>query len=72
METFLENPENWAFVAPEYRGENPAAPNNHMDSYSYGTIMCEVAQLREVRNKPTNELNLFKFRETIFRMNILE
>uniref|UniRef100_A0A158QHB4 guanylate cyclase n=1 Tax=Rodentolepis nana TaxID=102285 RepID=A0A158QHB4_RODNA len=47
LETFLENPQNWAFVAPEYRGDNPAAPNLHMDSYSYGTIMCEVAQLRE-------------------------
>ncbi|KAM7533904.1 hypothetical protein Aperf_G00000111379 [Anoplocephala perfoliata] len=47
LETFLGNPQNWAFVAPEYRGANPAAPNLRMDSYSYGTIMCEVAHIRE-------------------------
>ncbi|KAM7534229.1 hypothetical protein Aperf_G00000111405 [Anoplocephala perfoliata] len=47
LETFLANPQNWAFVAPEYRGANPVAPNLRMDSYSYGTIMCEVAHIRE-------------------------
>ncbi|KAL5967663.1 Atrial natriuretic peptide receptor 1 [Taenia solium] len=47
LETFLEDPRNWAFIAPEYRGNTPAPPNIHMDSFSYGTIMCEVAQPRE-------------------------
>ncbi|KAL5102929.1 Atrial natriuretic peptide receptor 1 [Taenia crassiceps] len=47
LETFLEDPRNWAFIAPEYRGNTPAPPNIHMDSFSYGTIMCEVAQFRE-------------------------
>ncbi|CDS41614.1 atrial natriuretic peptide receptor 1 [Echinococcus multilocularis] len=47
LETFLEDPRNWAFIAPEYRGNAPAPPNIHMDSFSYGTIMCEVAQSRE-------------------------
>ncbi|VDM32009.1 unnamed protein product [Hydatigera taeniaeformis] len=47
LETFLEDPSNWAYIAPEYRSNTPAAPNIHMDSFSYGTIMCEVAQSRE-------------------------
>ncbi|VDD82208.1 unnamed protein product [Mesocestoides corti] len=48
LETFLDDPRNWAFIAPEYRGETVTPPHIRMDSYSYGTIMCEVAQLREL------------------------
>ncbi|VDN10425.1 unnamed protein product [Dibothriocephalus latus] len=47
LETFLENYRNWAFIAPEYRETPPAAPSPVMDSFSYGTILAEVAQRRE-------------------------
>ncbi|BHF78767.1 hypothetical protein SprV_0602188200 [Sparganum proliferum] len=47
LETFLENCRNWAYIAPEYRETPPAAPLPVMDSFSYGTILAEVAQRRE-------------------------
>ncbi|VDL91514.1 unnamed protein product [Schistocephalus solidus] len=47
LETFLENHRNWAYIAPEYRVTPPAAPHFVMDSFSYGTILAEVAQRRE-------------------------